>query len=238
MKINVYGDETCHLRNDGVDLMVFGAIWCEESKVNQISNEIKNIKIKNGLSKWQELKWNKVSKSNVNLYKEIVNYFFIEDDLNFRAYIILDKKRFTSKSKSEYDLFYYKCYFQMLQNILSKDRKFNIFLDIKDTRSAFRNRKLHEVLENNSQRFNYSSKRIIDKFQNIRSFESQLMQVTDIIIGAIGYGLRDIKTNPAKLELIELIKQRAGTDFKSSSLYRDNKFNLFINDGYEGKCDR
>jgi len=46
----LYCDESCHLENDGNDIMVLGAIMCDEIVKNQVFKEIKLIKVKlNGL---------------------------------------------------------------------------------------------------------------------------------------------------------------------------------------------
>lgn len=38
-----------------------------------------------------EMKWTKISPAKVDLYKDLVNYFFDDDDLHFRGVIIPDK---------------------------------------------------------------------------------------------------------------------------------------------------
>ena len=93
MLYNVYCDETCHLEHDGINVMVLGAVWCPQSKLRKINQRIKEIKARNDVSTSMELKWTKISPGKLNLYKDIVNYYFDDDDLHFRAVIIPDKSK-------------------------------------------------------------------------------------------------------------------------------------------------
>lgn len=88
---NVYCDESCHLENDGINDMVLGAIWCPKIKIREISDRIKEIKLKYGVLPTSELKWTKVAPVKQALYVEILNYFFDCADLHFRCLVIPDK---------------------------------------------------------------------------------------------------------------------------------------------------
>ena len=44
-----------------------------------------------------ELKWTKISPGKLDLYKDLVNYYFDDDDLHFRALIIPDKSKLEHK---------------------------------------------------------------------------------------------------------------------------------------------
>ena len=81
MLYNVYCDETCHLINDGINVMVLGAIWCPQTKIKEINDRIKEIKVRNGVSEIMELKWTKISPAKIDLYKDLVNYFFDDNDI-------------------------------------------------------------------------------------------------------------------------------------------------------------
>ena len=62
----------------------------------------------------------------------------------------------------------------------------------------------------------------------MRSEEVELAALADLLIGAISYIHRYKDTSEAKLKLIERIKARSGYNLKSSTLYRENKFNIFV----------
>ncbi|MCL4481865.1 MAG: DUF3800 domain-containing protein, partial [Bacteroidetes bacterium] len=94
------------------------------------------IKIKHGFKPDFEIKWNKVSKAKTDFYIELINYFFDDDDIHFRALVVPDKKALNHEAfNQDHDTFYYKMYFDLLKVILSPDCAYNIYIDIKDTRS-------------------------------------------------------------------------------------------------------
>ena len=66
--INIYCDESCHLENDGINVMGLGGVWCKENKIREISQRIKDIKIRNGVNPNSEVKWTKVSPAKEQLY--------------------------------------------------------------------------------------------------------------------------------------------------------------------------
>jgi hypothetical protein len=222
---NIYCDESCHLKNDLSKVMVLGAIWCSASKAREINLQIRNIKKRHSISKNLEIKWTKVSPAQLNFYLELVNYFFYEDDLHFRALIIPDKTKLRHEDFNQtHDDWYYKMYFDMLKIIFDPEHRYQIYLDIKDTRSAEKIEKLHDVLCNNIFDF---SREIIAKVQTVRSHEVEILQLTDLLIGAIGYANRDLASSAAKMEIINLIRRRSRYSLKSQTLFRENKVNLF-----------
>ena len=223
--INVYCDESCHLEHDDSHIMVLGCIRFPFEKRYEINNRIKDIKLKYNISPFRELKWTKVSSSLFNCYADLINYFFDDDDLCFRGLIIDNKQALNhSKFHQTHDEWYYKIYFNMLKAILNPKDNYNIFLDIKDTKSKTKVQKLHDVLSNNQYDFSHS---IIKNIQVIRSHEIQIMQIVDILIGALSYSLRNINTVSAKIKLIDIIKTRSKYSFTKNTLYQEKKFNLF-----------
>ncbi|MBL7738447.1 MAG: DUF3800 domain-containing protein [Chitinophagaceae bacterium] len=223
---NVYCDESCHLENDSSNTMVLGAVWCSEAKKKEIFDRIKEIKEKHGLKKGFEIKWNKVSASKVAFYKELIDYFFDDDDLHFRALIVPNKSSLDhAKFAQTHDTFYYKMFFDLLKVILEPDSSYNIYLDIKDTNSEHKIQELQNILRHNH--YDYS-KQILKRIQQVRSHEVAVLQLTDLLIGAIGYVHRELSGNKGKLELIEKLKKRSGYTLTHSTLYKENKLNLFI----------
>lgn len=227
-EMNIYCDESCHLEHDDSDIMVLGAVYCARDKVAEINQRIKEIKNNNGVHSDSEIKWNKVSNLKLNLYKDIVNYFFDDDDLFFRAVIANKQNLSHEKHNQTHDDWYYKMYFLTLRNIISPKKSTNIFIDIKDTNSAKKISKLKDILRNNKYDFNH---KIVKNMQPIRSHEVQIMQLTDILIGALSYYNRFQNGNQGKVDVIELIKHRSGYNLTQSTLTSEQKFNVFRWDG-------
>lgn len=222
---NIYCDESCHLEHDGLPVMALGAVWCSESEHTRLDKEIAAIKAKHNAK--GELKWTKVSRSRRLFYLELVAWFFSEPALRFRALIVLNKNKLDHKNfnKASHDNFYYKMYFSLLSKLLSPENKYNIYIDIKDTRSRLMNQKLKEVLCNNVYDF---TGEMIGKIQHIHSHESHLTQVADLFLGALTYKHRNLTTNDTKTEIIELIERNIKRPLTESTPLREEKFNLFL----------
>ena len=226
IEYNIYCDESCHLENDSQNAMVLGAIWCEKRKVREIANRLKEIKRKHKFDSNFEIKWTKVSKSKIDFYLDIIDYFFDDDDLKFRGVVVPNKKILNhNKFNQDHDDFYYKMFFYVLKNILTPNESFNIFIDIKDTLGNYKVEKLKECLAYSQYDF---SNKIINQFKRVRSHEVILLQLTDLIIGALSYIFRTLESNEGKKILIQRIKDRSRYSLDQSTLPRERKFNLFV----------
>lgn len=230
MLYNVYCDETCHLEHDGINVMVLGAVWCPQENLKEINQRIRAIKERNGVSTSMEMKWTKISPAKVGMYEDLINYFFDDDSLRFRALIIPDKGKLNhDKFNQTHDTWYYKMYFDMLKVILSPKDRYEVYIDIKDSNSYQKTQKLSEICSNSMYDF---SKRVIQRFQPIRSDEVQIMQLVDVLIGAVGYENRIFPEgfikSIAKEKIVELIKKRSGYSLKRTTLLREEKCNLFV----------
>ncbi|MBI4653791.1 MAG: DUF3800 domain-containing protein [Nitrospirae bacterium] len=222
---NVYCDESCHLENDHQPVMVLGAVWCPLEKTREILVRIREIKSKHKIKADFEIKWTKVSPAQKEFYLDLIDYFFDDDDLHFRALIVPDKTRLQhEKFGHDHDTWYYKMYFDMLKVILSPDACYRIYLDIKDTKSASKVAKLHEVLCNNMYDF---ERKIIERVQTVHSREVSVLQLADLLTGAISYLNRGLSSSPVKLELIERMKKRSHYELTKTTLLLEKKVNLF-----------
>lgn len=230
---NIYCDESCHLEHDGQKAMAIGGVWCPEERKDEIFRRIREIKVEHGLSRWMEIKWNKVSNGQLDFYMDVVNYFFDNSDLHFRVLVVPDKQMLRhGEFNQTHDTFYYKMYFDMLKTLFEPGYGYNIYVDIKDTRGQKKVEKLHEILCNNHYDFN---REMIRRVQQVRSEEVELVAVADLLTGAVSYLHRGLETSAAKLRLIERIRSRSGYDLMRSTLYRENKFNVFVWRGGYGK---
>lgn len=220
---NFYCDESCHLPGDGNSIMVLGGIWCPKEKSREINNRIREIKAKNQIG--TEMKWVKLSSSKFEAYQELVNYFFDDDDIHFRVLIVDNKEKLNHEAFNQtHDAWYYKMYFDMIKTILYPQSHYYIYMDIKDTKSKRKVKKLQEVLDNSRYTF---SKNTIQNIQVIRSHEVEIMQIVDILIGAVAYKLRGFHQSTAKNGIIDLMEKRSKYKFEQNSLYREDKFNIF-----------
>ena len=221
---NVYLDESCHLENDRIPVMMLGVSWCPAEKVREISVRLREIQVEHGLSRDFEIKWTKVGARKLDFYKAVVDYFFDDDDLHFRGVFIPDKGVLDHESFDQtHDEWYYKMCFTLLEPVIDPEQRYAIYLDIKDTRSEEKRKRLEHVLRNAKYD---GTQEIIQRVQQIRSEESKILQLADLLMGAVTYANRRLRSSEAKLALIKRIRQRSGLSLERSTWLRASKVNL------------
>lgn len=226
---SIYCDESCHLENDGQPVMVLGAVWCPTSKRREIFKRIREIKEKNGISDNIEMKWTKVSDSKMSAYVDLVDYFFDDDDLHFRALIVADKNNLRHEDFGQtHNDWYYKMYFDMLKSIISNEAVYNIYIDIKDSVGGEKIERLKEVLSNEKYDFN---REIIKRMQLVRSDEIEIMQIVDILSGATMAANRNSTTSSSKNKIISRIRERSGYSLTKTTLLTEAKFYTLVWNG-------
>ncbi len=222
---NVYCDESGHLPDDAQRVMVLGAVWCPLDKTRHVAHAMRGIKKQHGLSPLMEVKWTKVSPAKIQFYLDLVDYFFDEDSLRFRALVIPDKSKLDHEAfHQDHETWYYKMYFSMLKVIIAPEDHFRIYVDIKDTRSADKVRKLHDVLCNAMYDFDQN---IIERIQTVRSHEVEQLQLTDLLIGAVRYANSATDQQRAKDQIVRRVRQRSGYSLVRSTLLTERKLNIF-----------
>lgn len=221
---SVYCDESCHLEHDGIPTMVIGAVWCPHAAVRELCQSVRAIKIRHGLPTTFESKWTKVSPGMLSFYLDLVDFFFARDELHFRGVLIPDKRVLDHVIRNQtHDDWYYKMFFVLLKEIIDPTCAYRIYFDIKDTRSEQKRAKLEEVLRNH--RYDFSGQ-VVERVQQIRSHESEIMQLADLLIGAVCYQNRALASSEAKLEVITRIRERSRKSLRQTTWPKEPKFNL------------
>lgn len=206
--------------------MVLGALWCPDTITKKISRDIKALKEKHNLNPNFEIKWTKVSAAKADFYLDVVDYFFQNQALRFRAVVVPDKEQLDhARFHQDHNTFYYKMFFYVLKNIIESNNSYNIYLDIKDTLGIEKIEKLRRVLHNDRYEFDRES---INRIQHIRSHEVQQLQLTDLFIGALGYVHRGLSENHGKVQVINRIKHHTNRELLKSTLPTEGKFNIFV----------
>lgn len=225
-RYNLYCDESCHLENDGHKAMVLGALVAPQGKHIRISEELKGLKRSFGIHHGVEVKWSTISLAQVDFYLAVVDWFFNEPDLRFRALVVPDKELLDhAKFGQTHDDFYYKSWYQAIIPVISRTDCFNIYLDKKDTRSQAKAIGLRNVLSNKLLDFDQS---VIARIQHVQSHDVPLFQVADILIGALSYVHRGLSTSPAKVAVIQRIRERSGLSLSRTTLLREEKLNILV----------
>lgn len=215
---NIYCDESTHLQNDGMPYMLISYVSCAYPQIKIHKDYIKQLKAKHKFK--GEIKWSDVSKSQYEFYADVIDYFFATD-LMFRAVIVDKSKIDETRPDYTHNDFYFRMYYQLIFHKLNPEYTYNMYLDIKDTCSQEKLVRLQSMLNTNNN---------IRAIQFIKSYESFLMQMADLIMGAINYHIRDLNKVTAKNKLIEKIEAHTNISLKKSTPKTSNKFNLFYID--------
>ncbi|MDH4157489.1 MAG: DUF3800 domain-containing protein, partial [candidate division Zixibacteria bacterium] len=112
-KFIVYCDESSHTDPQKRNFFAIGSLWIPWEAKPTVNQEIKRIKVDNGLR--GEMKWKNVSDLYFKPYADIVDYFFANHDLRFRA-ILVDqwKVKYSKYHDGDKELGFYKFYYHML----------------------------------------------------------------------------------------------------------------------------
>jgi hypothetical protein len=224
---NIYIDESCHLEHDKSEVMCIGYTKINQEDYLNVKQAIKEIKLKHKSP--TEVKWNKLSMSRWELYKELIDFFFAST-IEFRSVLVKNKKNLGPEryNREDKNSFYYQTLIFLLNNKVSYgDDIYRVYLDVKDTRGKTRLALLEEeILEkhNGNSPFKY--------FQHLHSNENELLQLTDLFIGAICYKARpeynDEKASKIKQKVVQYLEESSGYVLDDGTEPWETKF--FIDD--------
>ncbi|MER3125623.1 DUF3800 domain-containing protein [Bacillus pumilus] len=218
--IEIYCDESrpdALSRQNKDQYMIIGGVLIDKEKRNNFKRKVKRLQSEHEV--FGEIKWRNVSPSKINFYLELVDLFFSES-IRFKCIVVdTNKVKVDVYHNNDNELGFYKFYYQLLVTWFEQTQHYWIYLDHKKNKEVDRLQILNSVLNNAS--FSY-----IEKVQAIESRHSLMVQLADVLIGAVGYKYHNYNTSSAKLEVIERIEQHLEhpirKTFKSA-----HKFNVF-----------
>ncbi|MBI2928196.1 MAG: DUF3800 domain-containing protein [Verrucomicrobia bacterium] len=229
--LHLYCDESRHLPHDREPSLLLGLLECPAERARALNAELTALWRQHGLPKHFEAKWTKVSPGKLDFYRAVLDWFIAKEDVAFRALVLPDKQQvFTRVPKEKREDIYYSLYYELLKNTIVPGNSYRAFLDIKDTRGREKLDELTRWLE-----MNYPSlkKEERPKLQHVRSHEIRLLQVTDLLLGAVGFARRPATANgsPAKRALVSLLEDKLNQKLTANSPAGVDKFSIESVDG-------
>lgn len=224
---HIYGDESRQTKDK---YMLFGGIMVKEAIIPSLEVKIKNWRENNRM--YAELKWTKVSKGKLEVYKELVSLFFslaTQRLLTFKSVVFdtskIDYKKHYSGDK---ELGFYSLMAEFLphfrKSIVSHEQRLLVFLDERNSHyslsdlKALSNQKSRELYEMNVE--------LVRNIQPIRSHESDFLQIADILMGAVGYHYNRCHHRPhaseAKIDLAQYISNKVGLKELTQPIERED----------------
>lgn len=199
-----------------------GGIMIPADAREEVKAEIKKIQEKYNV--FGELKWGTVSPSKISFYLDLIDYFFSEQKITFRT-VVIDSTKINNElyNSADQELGYYKFYYQLLYHWLDTQYCYRIYTDQKTNGDRMRLRELRSILNNS-----YSSSSPIESIQAINSRESIILQLENILMGAVGYKY-NYGTNgksKAKEQVVERIEKHLNREIRSTTR-GETKFNVF-----------
>jgi len=226
MDFDVYCDESrpdvlCSQQNNA-RYLVIGSLWLPTAAREEMKQAIHGLRDRHKIG--GEFKWRKVTPSRRDFYVDLLSWFMaMGDQLRFRC-IAVDHSQVDLNlyHNNDQELGFYKFYYQMLHRWILDFNRYSIYCDFKQNREPDR---LH-VLQQCLRYSNLSSS--IERVQAIRSRESVLLQLTDVLTGIASARLNDILTpNTAKFDLVCEIEAKLGRQIRHT-LRSEQKLNVFV----------
>ena len=197
--------------------MLIGGVWIKAEGRPTHKASIKEIRRRHNVL--GEFKWNRVSPSRVDFYVDIIRWFFAENEVRFRTLVLRADELEGKLYRYDNELAFYKFYYQMLHHWILDHNYYRVFLDTKTNR-------LNNRLKTLAQCLSYANLTSRISVQALPSNELDLIQVADVLIGAVGYRFHNRVDSPAKVKVVrcieDMIAHRIGPTSKS-----EEKFNVF-----------
>jgi Protein of unknown function (DUF3800) len=203
-----YCDESRHLPHDREPFLLLGLLACPAERARALNAELTALWKTHGQPSHFEAKWTKVSPGKLDFYRAMLEWFIAADGVTFRALLLPDKQRlYAALPEESRDFLYYRLYYHFLRSALEPENRYRVFLDLKDTRGREKLAELGKRLAADA-----ADARAVEQLQHIRSHEVRLAQVTDLLLGAIGFARRPTaeQVSPAKRALVKLLEDRLG----------------------------
>ncbi|MCG7923253.1 MAG: DUF3800 domain-containing protein [Candidatus Thiodiazotropha lotti] len=234
--LNLYIDETCQNNHH---YMVIGGISLPTDLNSHITNCFDKLKSDNNIG--GEVKWTKVSKSKLDAYMSLVDGYFRlcnQHQICFHS-IIIDQTQVKHAKFNQGDVetgfskFIYQLLVSNIGRKYASKHGFNVYLDYRtiDDQEA-RLSELKNVMNNGiSHRFSQHHKPY-KRVEFRRSKKETLLQVSDLLIGAIGFHKNErhliTKSSAHKKHLANHIARSVGVKtLGNNSPYNETKFNIW-----------
>lgn len=225
MRFEVYCDESrpdlLSSAKPQAQHMVIGSLWMKAEDRPLFKRDLHQLRDRHKVG--GEFKWQKVSPSRLDFYKELVSTFIAYGDrMRFRC-IAVDHSQIDLKlyHQDDQELGFYKFYYHMLHHWVLDCNEYDFFVDFKRNRQRDRLEVLRRCLDCT----NLSSR--VVKVQAVRSDESVLIQLADTLTGMAAYRLNaQVNGGSAKFKLLDHFESLRGERIKPT--YRsEDKFNVF-----------
>lgn len=200
--------------------LMIGSLWLPADLREEVKAKVKALRQEHNA--WGEIKWTKVSPSQLPFYIELVEMFIgYGDKMRFRCIAVDQNHVNMNLHQGDHELGFYKFYYQVLHHWILDFNSYRIFCDLKSNREPARFTELRQVLDN----ANLSAD--VQCVQALPSKQVTLIQLTDLFLGAASSRLnKTLREGSAKETLVMELEQRLGRQL-GPTWRSERKFNIF-----------
>lgn len=217
--LKFFCDESSHSTDR---FMIIGGIAVRSGRDEDIRREVKKVFLKHNHALEKEIKWSKFRRHQLAMYEELVEVFFsflYRQLLHYHVLIFdthkIDRRNYQGASKDGvlnrmyYQIFLHRC----LRNY---GRKCDIWLFPDQSHSLIELPTFRDTLNSEANRKFSCEDYPVRNVQLVSSDEEQIMQLNDIIVGAIGFikNQRYARSQVAahKLKVAEMVRHSFNVD--------------------------
>lgn len=231
----IFSDES---RQSKDRFMVLAGVIINQNRIDEFNQTMKKYRKETNMN--SELKWSKVSNNKLSNYKIFVDYFFAlcnTDIIHFRSIIFDNHKanhrKYNGGSK---EVGFYKFHYQLFMLFArgyyneKNDSSFIIHPDYRHTKYKLED--LRNILNSGFRKKIHPIGAPFTTIEPLHSHDSEIIQVMDIILGAIGYVKNGYdllaKSSKCKIELCQYICDKSGIqNLGKNTRYHQRRFTVW-----------
>jgi hypothetical protein len=218
-KVNIYSDEsgTC-----GVRYLSIGGLWVPYLHDGAIRSAIRELRDRH--SCYGEFKWTKVSRNKLHVYQDLITTFTSFTEIDFKCMVVdthqVDHCKY---SGGDEELGFYKFYYLLISRNLAQGYLHYLYTDQRHNRKQNR----LQVLKIVSNRWFLKEHRLAmeDPLKTVEARDSKsddLIQLADVLLGAVGASWNGLTRSVHKLQLMRYIQSQLPVASLSRGTARNN----------------
>jgi len=220
---HVYADES---RQDAHRYMLYGMMFIPRGQAETaLLAELAEFRQQEKLT--AEMKWGKVSKGMLHIYKQYVDIFFHHPAAEFKCLVVdTHKINYQAFHDNDKETAFFNFYFYALSRNLDAAHEYIVYADHRQTKQPLRWFELRAQI-------NYhwlkqgANEAVVRNLLPVDSKQHDLLQLADLFIGAIGYDLDEYNTSQHRLDFVRHVAQRVGCDNLRTHWGRRTRFNVW-----------
>ena len=222
LRMVVYCDESRHTAGPDCRYWTIGSLWLPRSRQHEWTTKIRALLGSHHLK--GEVKWSKTSRLSLPGYQALIAAFVADPDLKFRV-IVVDHKAFDPQRfhGGDRELGFYKLYYELLVKWVQPQVRYTFLLDHQTVSEADRFAMLRKVMDRKVRGTAW-----VDDLTVIDSSETPLVQLADLLTGAVSAAWCGPKAGSPKAEMVAAVEKYIGHPLTQTSPGPNmEKFNIY-----------